>query len=432
MTTIEPGAGTVRPGALNRLKERGFYAQCTDETRLAERLDSEPLTFYVGVDPTGTSLHVGHLVPLYAMAHMIEHGHRAIVIVGGGTARIGDPSGKTEIRRMLSAEQIDANAAAITTQIERFLRQRVGDVPGRDLFVVVNNLEWLANLNYIEFLRDIGRHFSVNRMLTFETYKMRLETGLSFIEFNYQLLQSYDFLKLYQTRGCRLQIGGDDQWGNIVAGADLIRRVEGSDAESFGLTFPLVTRADGKKMGKTEQGAIFLDPAIVSPYDFFQYWRNVSDADVRKFLLMYTFLPVSEVDELTREGGAALNRAKERLAREVTALVHGAEEADNALSAAQALFRGEGAGGAGGGADVPGGAMPRAELHAGIGVLELYVRAGLCGSRGEARRLVQQGGARINDTKVTDAETVIDATWAEAEGLLLRAGKKRYFRFVLN
>jgi tyrosyl-tRNA synthetase len=274
-------------------------------------------------------------------------------------------------------------------------------------------------------------------MLGFEAYKQRMEEGLSFIEFNYQLLQSYDFLKLYQTRHCQLQIGGDDQWGNIVAGADLIRRIEGSDAESFGLTFPLVTRADGKKMGKTEQGAVFLVPELVAPYDFFQYWRNVADADVRKFLLMYTFLPLAEIEDLTREGGAALNAAKERLAWEVTFLVHGRSEADAARSAAKALFSGGAAasgasdGGADAAADVPGGELPQQELQDGIGVLELYVRAGLCASRGEARRLVQQGGARINEEKITDPEQVITEEQLVDGALMLRAGKKRYFRFTI-
>lgn len=331
-----------RPGALERLKERGFFAQCTDEARLRERLDAGPITFYVGVDPTGSSLHVGHLVPLYALAHLVEYGHQGIVVVGGGTARIGDPSGKTEMRKMITVEEINANAEAIGVQIDRFLSVR------GSTFAMVNNAEWLADLNYIEFLRDIGRHFSVNRMLTFESYKKRMEQGLSFIEFNYQLLQSYDFLKLYQTRACQLQIGGDDQWGNIVAGADLIRRIEGTEeepAESFGLTFPLVTRADGKKMGKTEKGALFLDAQTVTPYDFFQYWRNVPDADVRKFLYLYTFLGSDEIETIVAgvDGGdaGAINAAKERLAREITALVHGSSAADEALHAARALFSGD-------------------------------------------------------------------------------------------
>ena len=408
----------MKEGALARLQERGFFAQCTDVERLSKRMDGEPITFYVGIDPTGSSLHVGHLVPLYAMAHLVEFGHQAIVIVGGGTARIGDPSGKTEIRKMLTVEQIDANAEAIGQQISRFL----GD---RGAFTMVNNAEWLSTLNYIDFLRDIGRHFSVNRMLSFETYKMRMETGLSFIEFNYQLLQSYDFLKLFQTRGCQLQIGGDDQWGNIVAGADLIRRVEGSEVESFGLTFPLVTRADGKKMGKTEQGAVFLDPGLVSPYDFFQYWRNVADADVRKFLLMYTFLSLDEIEAVEAQG---INVAKERLAFEVTALIHGADEAQRAREAALALFAG-----GGDAAAVPGAELAGAEVDAGVPVVELFYRAGLCSSKGEARRLIQQGGARINNVVITDHEVIVGRDFADGDGaLLLRSGKKRYFRFQIS
>ncbi|WP_103679861.1 tyrosine--tRNA ligase [Alkalispirochaeta sphaeroplastigenens] len=451
---MSKSAAPVRPGALARLKERGFFAQCTDEEALGELLDRQQVTFYVGVDPTGSSLHAGHLVPLYAMAHLLEFGHQAMVVVGGGTARIGDPSGKIEMRRLVGVEEVAENARSIGSQIERFLRRGAASAcvagsggasargeaaDGESVpFALVDNAEWLANLNYIEFLREIGRHFSVNRMLSFETYKMRLETGLSFIEFNYQLLQSYDFLRLFQTRNCQLQIGGDDQWGNIVAGADLIRRVEGSEARAYGLTFPLVTRSDGKKMGKTEKGALFLEPSLISPYDFFQYWRNVADDDVRKFLLMYTFLPLDVVDDLTRQGGAALNAAKERLALEVTTLVHGEAEAQAAYAAARALFQSGGAGAPGGpgGADLPGEEMPLGDLAEGIGVLELFVRAGLASSRGEARRLVQQGGAVINDTKVGDVEARVDASWAREndqgeEELLLRAGKKRYFRFRL-
>ena len=439
----DPPVVPHKPGALERLKERGFFAQCTDEERLRARLDEGPVTFYVGVDPTADSIHVGHLVPIYALAHMAEYGHRAIVIVGGGTARIGDPSGRSDLRKMLTVEQINANARAIGGQIQHFLSSRgVG-------FTMVNNAEWLADLNYIEFLRDIGRHFSVNRMLTFESYKQRMENGLSFIEFNYQLLQSFDFLRLYQTRGCRLQIGGDDQWGNIVAGADLIRRIEGHEVESFGLTFPLVMRADGKKMGKSESGAVFLDPERVSPYDFFQYWRNVPDADVRKFLYLYTFLPAEEIESIMEDADAgdaqAINAAKERLAFEITAVVHSPQAAEEARDAARALFAGGGpAGGAASGA--PSGDLPAEDLAAGISVVDLFVRAGLSASKGEARRLVQQGGARINDRKVPDIDTVIDAGWAESAGnaqapadsagaageLLLRAGKKRYFRFVVR
>jgi len=287
---------------------------------------------------------------------------------------------------------------------------------------MVNNADWLTDLNYIDFLRDIGRHFSVNRMLSFETYKMRLETGLSFIEFNYQLLQSYDFLTLYQREGCRLQIGGDDQWGNIVAGADLTRRVEG--VEVYGLTFPLVARSDGKKMGKTEKGALFLDPAMTPPYEFFQYWRNVADPDVGRFLKLYTFLPVEEINELTSLKGEEINRAKEVLAYELTAIVHGNEEADRAMEAAKAAFTS----GAGSTAAIPFIEIPRQELDAGIQVLDLFSRTALCSSRSEARRLVVQGGAYINDSKITDIELEVDSGWIENGMITLRAGKKRYFQ----
>jgi tyrosyl-tRNA synthetase len=280
--------------AIENLKVRGFFQQCTDAEGLSRLMGEEPVTFYVGCDPSGPSLHIGHMVPFFAYRHLRAAGQKGIALIGGGTARIGDPSGKTEMRKMLNYETLDANAAAITAQLDRFI--------GFDgeTARTANNKDWLANLNYIDFLREIGSHFSVNRMLSFEAYKMRMETGLSFIEFNYQLLQSYDFLELYRRYGCRLQIGGDDQWGNIVAGAELIRRIEG--AEVFGMTFPLVTTADGKKMGKTEKGALFLDPAVTSAYDFFQYWRNVQDADIRRFLLMFTFLPVAECEALTSPG----------------------------------------------------------------------------------------------------------------------------------
>ncbi len=411
---------------LDTLRERGFIAQVTDEEALRKRLDEKPVTFYLGIDPTGKSLHAGHMVPLYMMAHLTAAGHQAIALMGGGTARIGDPSGKTEMRKMLSIEQINANAESMLEQVEAFLS--VKNTEAR----MVNNADWLADLNYIEFLRDIGRHFSVNRMLSFETYKMRLETGLSFIEFNYQLLQSYDYLELHRKHGCDLQIGGDDQWGNIVAGADLIRRVTGDEA--YGLTCPLVTRADGKKMGKTEKGAVFLDPELFSPYDFFQYWRNVPDSDVEKFLLLYTFLPVEECKELGALKDQEINRAKERLAWELTNIVHGEEEANKALEAAKAAFGG-GAAGAGTSSDrssIPSIELPEAKLREGIGVLDLFASTELCSSKGEARRLVQQGGARINEKKVADIEAVIDDSWAEEGELLLRAGKKRYFRVVVS
>ncbi len=358
------------------------------------------------------------MVPYFAIRHLHEAGHRGIVLMGGGTARIGDPSGKSSLRQIISYDEIDANTRLFLGQIDKFLK-----FDGKTL-LSANNKDWLADLNYIDFLRDIGRHFSVNRMLSFEAYKMRMETGLSFIEFNYQLLQSYDYLQLYKRHGCRLQIGGDDQWGNIVAGIELIRRVEG--AECFGLTFPLVMTSDGKKMGKTEKGALFLDPAMVSPYDFFQYWRNVADSDLERFLLMFTFLPVAECRELAARKDSGLNESKARLAWEVTALIHGKAEADRALAAAKAAF-----GGSGDVGQIPSKEVSRAEIAAGIGVLELFVLAGLASSKSEARRLVQQGGAIVNDRKVEDEKAVIGAPWLDAEGvLLLRAGKKRVFRIV--
>jgi tyrosyl-tRNA synthetase len=404
--------------ALETLKARGFVQQCTDLEGLSRLMDEKPVTFYVGCDPTGPSLHIGHMVPFFALRHLRDAGHVGIALLGGGTARIGDPSGKTETRKMISYDAIDANAELFRKQLDRFV-----GFDGKTSYAA-NNKDWLAELNYIDFLRDIGSHFSVNRMLSFEAYRMRMETGLSFVEFNYQLLQSYDFLQLYKRHACRLQIGGDDQWGNIVAGIELIRRVEG--AECFGLTFPLIMTSDGKKMGKTEKGALFLDPAMTSPYDFFQYWRNVADADVERFLLMFTFLPIERCKELGARKDAGINQAKETLAWEVTALIHGKEEADKALAAAKAAF-----GGGGDIAEVPSKAIPRAELAKGMGVLDLFVLSGLCPSKSEARRLVQQGGAIINDVKIEDEKALIDDSRLDGQGaLMLRAGKKRVFRLI--
>lgn len=404
--------------ALQILQERGFIQQCTDLEGLSALMDAGPVTFYVGCDPTGPSLHIGHMVPFFALRHLHEAGHIAIALIGGGTARIGDPSGKTEMRKMLTYEQIDENSERIRKQLDAFI-----GFDGKTAFTA-NNKDWLAHLNYIDFLRDIGVHFSVNRMLSFEAYRKRLETGLTFIEFNYQLLQSYDFLQLYDRYGCRLQIGGDDQWGNIVAGIELIRRIRG--VETYGLTFPLVTTSDGKKMGKTEKGALFLDPALTSPYEFFQYWRNVTDADVKRFLLMFTFLPVSECEALGSARDSAINQAKERLAWEVTALIHGKEEADKALQAARALF---GKGGASGDADaIPTHRISGDKLAKGILAIDLFVESGLCPSKSEARRLIQQGGAFVNERKVTDLETTLDSSFLQDGILLLRAGKKRYVR----
>jgi tyrosyl-tRNA synthetase len=416
--------------AIENLMVRGFVQQCTDVEGLSRLMDGGPVTFYEGTDPTGGSLHIGHMVPYFAFRHLRAAGHKGIALLGGGTARIGDPSGKSEMRKMLSYEQLDRNTDAIQAQLDAF----VGF--GGDGARPVNNKDWLADLNYIDFLREIGSHFSVNRMLSFESYKMRLETGLSFIEFNYQLLQSYDFLELYRRYGCRLQIGGDDQWGNIVAGVELIRRVEGT--EVFGLTFPLVTTADGKKMGKTERGALFLDPALTSPYDFFQYWRNVQDADLRRFLLMFTFLPVEECEQLCAPGKNP-NEAKERLAWELTALIHGKDEADKALAGARAAF-----GGAGGDVSaMPQVRLPRVRFEAGYNVVDLFTDAALVPTKSEGRRLVQQGGAFVSPRgggsggsegsleALGDVAALVGSERLDASGeLVLRAGKKRYCRVL--
>lgn len=407
--------------ALETLKERGFFQQCTDVEGLSALMDAGPVTFYCGCDPTGQSLHIGHMVPFFAMRHLRAAGHNGIALVGGGTARIGDPSGKTEMRKMLTYEQIDANVERIKAQLDRFI-----GFDGKS-GIFDNNKYWLADLNYIDFLRDIGSCFSVNRMLTFEAYKKRMETGLSFLEFNYQLLQSYDFLMLHERHGCSLQIGGDDQWGNIVAGCDLIRRKKGVDV--YGLTFPLITRSDGKKMGKTEKGALFLDPELTPPFDFFQYWRNVADADVRKFMLLFTFLPIEEIDGIA---GGDINAAKERLAWEVTAIIHGSAEADKALAGAKAAF--------GGGGDRS--SMPTAEIDAalfdgeGINIVDLYCAAKLCATKSEARRLIQQNGAYYTgsggiEAQITDVALMVTGALFDERGeLVLRAGKKKFVRVV--
>lgn len=403
--------------ALKNLMDRGFIQQCTNIEGLSSLMDKEAVTFYVGVDPTGPSLHIGHMVPFFALRHMSDAGHIGIALLGGGTARIGDPSGKSEMRKIISYDDIDANTELFKVQLDKFV-----GFDGKNSFAA-NNKDWLAGLNYIEFLRDIGRHFSVNRMLTFEAYKQRLETGLSFIEFNYQLLQSYDFLQLYKRYGCRLQIGGDDQWGNIVAGMELIRRIEG--IEAFGLTFPLVSTSDGKKMGKTEKGALFLDPEMVSPYEFFQYWRNVTDADVEKFLLMFTFLPVEECRQIAR---GDINSAKEKLAYEVTAIIHGNNEAEKALSGARAAF------GAGGDrSSMPGVSLAMALFEKGYPVLDLFVDSGLVESKSEARRLIQQGGATVGDKIWQDERLAVGKESLDASGeVILKAGKKRLLRVIAS
>ena len=403
--------------ALKILQERGFIQQCTDLKALSDSMDKGQIAFYTGTDPTGPSLHIGHMVPIFALKHLCREGHKGVVLVGGGTSRIGDPSGKTEMRKMLSYDELDKNAVSIQNQIEKFLAEDIKNVR------FVNNKDWLADLNYIDFLRDIGSHFSVNKMLSFEAYKKRMETGLSFLEFNYQLLQSYDFLMLNQNYNVELQIGGDDQWGNMVAGSDLIRRKGGG--EVFALTFPLVTRADGQKMGKSEKGALFLDPALVSPYDFFQYWRNTADADVEKFMLLFTFLSMEEIKAVC---AGDINKAKERLAFEVTALIHGKEEAEKALEGARAAFSG------GGNKD----AMPTAnlslsKLNEGIGIIDLFAEAGLASTKSDARRLVEQGGAFINEEKISDIKALIGKEKLDKDNeMILRAGKKRFMRIIFS
>lgn len=411
--------------AIETLKERGFFAQCTDLEGLSAKMDKGPVTFYVGCDPTGPSLHIGHMVPFFALRHLRNAGHHGIALIGGGTARIGDPSGKTEMRKMITYEQIDSNVEKIKAQLDRFI--------GFDGTTALsdNNKNWLADLNYIDFLRDIGSCFSVNRMLTFEAYKQRLERGLSFIEFNYQLLQAYDFYMLHQRHGCCLQIGGDDQWGNITAGVDLIRRKLGGttelnkEHEVFGLTFPLITRSDGKKMGKTEKGAIFLDPSLTSVFEFFQYWRNVADADVRKFFLLFTFLPVAEIDSIVK---GDINVAKERLAYEVTKEIHGTEDADKALSGARAAFSG-----AGDKSSMPTVELSKSLFEAGMNVCDLYFETKLCATKSDARRLIQQGGASINSKNISDVKAVISLADADSDGeFVVKAGKKKICRVVVE
>ncbi|EMB38450.1 tyrosine--tRNA ligase [Treponema denticola] len=403
--------------ALKILQERGFIQQCTDLKALSDRMDKGQIAFYTGTDPTGPSLHIGHMVPIFALKHLCREGHKGVVLVGGGTSRIGDPSGKTEMRKMLSYDELDKNAVSIQNQIEKFLAEDVENVR------FVNNKDWLADLNYIDFLRDIGSHFSVNKMLSFEAYKKRMETGLSFLEFNYQLLQSYDFLMLNQNYNVELQIGGDDQWGNMVAGSDLIRRKGGG--EVFALTFSLVTRADGQKMGKSEKGALFLDPTLVSPYDFFQYWRNTADADVEKFMLLFTFLSIEEIKAAC---AGDINKAKEKLAFEVTALIHGKEEAEKALEGARAAFSGGGNKEA-----MPTANLSLSKLNDGIGIIDLFAEAGLASTKSDARRLVEQGGAFINEEKISDIKALIGKEKLDKDNeMILRAGKKRFMRIIFS
>lgn len=407
--------------ALQVLIDRGFVKDCTNLEGLSNLMDKGPVTFYCGTDPTGPSLHVGHIVPFFAMHHLQEHGHKPIALVGGGTGLIGDPSGKTELRKILPASQIEENAKNIAKQLAKVVNFDEVPPQGYGKGIIVNNADWLVGLNYIEFLRDVGKYFSVNRMLTFEGVKQRLERGLSFIEFNYQLLQSYDYYMLYKNYGNMLQIGGADQWGNIVAGIDLIQRMGGP--ECYGLTFNLIMRADGKKMGKSEQGAVFLDPSLYSPYDFYQYWRNIADADVIKFMKLFTFMSLDEISQY-EDPSVNINDAKAKLAYEITKIIHGEEEANKAVAAAKAAF--------GGGADRS--AMPTVniDLGEGKGIIDLFFEAGLGSSKSDIRRLIEGGGCFVNDNKITDIKAVITKDEAKDGELILRSGKKRIMRVVVK
>jgi tyrosyl-tRNA synthetase len=411
----------------DELKTRGFVAQVSDETALRKALGEKRVTFYIGFDSTATSLHAGSLVPIMAMVHLRRAGHRAIAVVGGGTTMVGDPSGREEIRRMLDEATIRAQGKAIHAQLDRYLH-----FDGKDA-VAVDNADWLLPLKYIPFLRDIGRHFSVNRMLAAEAYKQRLEKGLSFIEFNYQLLQAYDYLILYRKYGCTLQMGGDDQWGNILAGVDLIRRVEGAAAEA--LTFPLLTTSSGAKMGKTAKGAVWLDAELVSPYDFYQYWVNCDDRDVVRFLRIYTLLPLDEIRRFEGLKDSEINEAKRILAFEATKITHGEEEATKAQKASAAAFKGSITATSGVNGDLtklPTTAVARARLEAGISPAELFAEVGLTPSRGEAKRLIKQGGLYVNDETISSLERLLTVKDVGPEGMLLRAGKKKIHRVIVG
>jgi len=409
----------VGKNVLRVLEERGLVKQVTHPEPLEKQLEHST-SFYIGFDATADSLHVGHLLPVMVMAHFRQAGHCPIALVGGGTTMIGDPSGKTEMRKMLDVHTISAYAKAIGAQVNGVL----STVSGPDV-QMVNNADWLLKLNYIDVLRDIGVHFSVNRMLTYDCFKSRMERGLSFIEFNYMLLQSYDYLTLFRTHGCRLQVGGDDQWSNIISGVDLVRRME--QQEVYGLTIPLLETADGKKMGKTEAGAVWLNPQHTSPYEFFQYWRNTHDQDVNRFLKMYTLLPVEQINQATAVEGQEINGAKELLAFEVTKLVHGEGEAVKARQAARALF----AGGTQQGA-IPSTEVNRERLVAGINVLDLLIECQLVSSKSEGRRIGQQGGLYVNEHRVEDIDFVLDATWLDDDKITIRKGKKAYHRILVS
>ena len=401
------------------LVARGLIAQVTDEKEIRELVNNGKATFYIGFDPTADSLHVGHFMALCLMKRLQMAGNKPIALIGGGTGMIGDPSGKTDMRKMLTKEDIEHNCECFMKQMSRFIDFSDGKA------LMVNNAEWLLNLNYVELLREVGPHFSVNRMLTAECYKQRMERGLSFLEFNYMIMQSYDFYSLFQKYGCNMQFGGDDQWSNMLGGTELIRRKLGKDA--YAMTINLLLNSEGKKMGKTESGAVWLDPNKTSPFDFYQYWRNVADADVLKCLRMLTFLPLEQISEMEHWEGSQLNRAKEILAYELTSLVHGEEEAKKAQEGARALFSG-----GGNAANMPSAELTEADLENGaIDIISLLQKAGLVPSRSEGRRAVEQGGVSVDGEKVDDIKAVITKEQLSGEGIVLKRGKKNFRKVTI-
>lgn len=402
------------------LVERGFIEQATDADEIRELLGKESVTFYIGFDATADSLTAGHFLTVMAMMHMQRAGHRPIALLGGGTTMVGDPSGKSDMRKMMTRETINHNAERFRQQLSRFIDFENGGA------IIANNADWLLDLNYVEFLREVGAHFSVNRMLSAECYKQRMERGLTFFEFNYMIMQSYDFYVLNQKYGCKLEMGGNDQWSNIIGGVELIRRKTGGQA--YGLTFKLLTTSEGIKMGKTMKGAVWLDPEKTSPYEFYQYWRNIEDVKVEECLALLTFLPMDEVRRLGALEGAEINHAKEVLAYEITKLVHGEDEAKKAQDAARALFANGGRSG-----DIPTTTYTKEELSAGKDILSLLVETKLAPTRSEARRLVQQGGITVNEAKVTQVDRVFtDADLDEHGAILIRKGKKAYHQVKIG
>lgn len=398
------------------LKERGLIAQTTHEEEIRELLGKEKVTFYIGFDPTADSLHVGHFLQMVVMRHMQNYGHRPIALVGGGTGMIGDPSGRTDMRKMMTPEIIQHNCDCFKKQLSSVVDFSEGKA------IMVNNANWLLDLNYIEFLRDIGTCFSVNKMLTAECFKQRLEKGLSFLEFNYMLMQSYDFLMLSREYNCKMELGGDDQWSNILGGIDLCRRKDQNQV--YGMTFTLLTTSEGKKMGKTASGAVWLDPEKTTPYDFYQYWVNVQDADVINCLKLLTFVPMEEIREMEKWEGADLNRAKKILAYEVTKLVHGEDEANKVKAASEAVFANGGVS-----ADMPSTVIADAM---GKGILDILTETKLVSSKGEARRLIQQNGLAINDEKISDPNLTVTAEMFSENGMIIKKGKKVFHRVTLN